>query len=92
MTIRLENALTGIPQVTTVRSKSVLGLSPVVQNLEQGGDHERVRQLVQERVAVQARLLPQVANAPFILQPLSSASRVMKIGVSSETLSQPDCH
>jgi CzcA family heavy metal efflux pump len=90
VTIPLENSLTGIPEVKTVRSKSVLGLSQVVLVLEQGGDHERVRQLVQERVAAQARLLPQVANSPVILQPLSSTSRVMKIGIWSEKLSQQD--
>jgi CzcA family heavy metal efflux pump len=90
VTIPLENALTGIPQVKTVRSKSVLGLSQVVLVLEQGADHQRVRVLVQERVAAQTRLLPSVANAPVILQALSSTSRVMKIGVWSEKLSQLD--
>src|SRR5262249_59017836 len=50
----------------------------------------RVRQLVQERVAVEATRLPNVAKPPVILQPLSTTSRVMKIGVWSKTLSQMD--
>jgi len=90
VTMPLENALTGIPRVTTVRSKSVLGLSQVVLILEHGTDHLKVRQIVQERVAAESRQLPSVAHPPVILQPLSSTSRAMKIGLSSKTLSQQD--
>ena len=46
--------------------------------------------MVQERVAAEARQLPTVAKPPVILQPLSSTSRVMKIGIWSKTLSQQD--
>ena len=90
VTVPLENALTGIPDVKTVRSKSVLGLSQVVLVLNHGTDPLRVRQLVQERVAAEARRLPVIARPPVILQPLSSTSRVMKIGLWSKTLSQRD--
>ena len=84
VTVPLENALNGIPHVKTVRSKSVLGLSQVVLILERGADPLRVRQMVQERVTAEARRLPVVARPPVILQPLSSTSRVMKIGIWSE--------
>ena len=90
ITVPIENALNGIPHVKTLRSKSVLGLSQVVLILEDGTDPLKVRQMVQERVAAEARLLPTVAKPPVILQPLSSTSRVMKIGVWSKTLSQRD--
>ena len=90
VTMPLENALTGIPGVAVMRSKSVLGLSQVVLVLSHGTDHLRVRQLVQERVAATSRQLPTVAKSPVTLQPLSSTSRVMKIGVWSRTLSQQD--
>lgn len=90
ITMPLENVLNGMPHVRTVRSKSVLGLSQVVLVLEYGADHLRVRQLVQERLAVESRQLPSVAKPPVILQPLSSTSRVMKIGVWSKSLSQQD--
>src|SRR5262245_43357894 len=90
ITMPLENAVTGIPNVTSVRSKSVLGLSQVVLVLRHGADHMTVRQLVQERVASEARQLPSVASPPHILQPLSSTSRVMKIGIWSKQLSQQD--
>jgi len=84
----LENAITGIAGVKTVRSKSVLGLSQVVLILEDGYDPLRVRQMVQERVAAETPRLPVVARRPEILQTLSSTSRVMKIGISSKVLSQ----
>src|SRR5262245_63149717 len=90
VTIPIENVLTGIPNVKAVRSKSVLGLSQVVLVLDHGTDYMKVRQLVQERVATETRQLPTVAKPPVILQPLSSTSRVMKIGVWSKTLSQRD--
>jgi CzcA family heavy metal efflux pump len=90
VTIPLETALTGVPQVKTVRSKSVLGLSQVVLVLEHGANSQGVRQQVQERVAKESRALPVVARPPVILQPLSSTSRVMKIGISSQKLSQQD--
>jgi len=90
VTVPVENALTGIPHVKTVRSKSVLGLSQVVLILDTGADPLAVRQMVQERVAAEARRLPTVARPPVILQPLSSTSRVLKIGVWSKVLSQRD--
>src|SRR5947199_5133217 len=90
VTVPVENALTGIARVKTVRSKSVLGLSQVVLVLDDGADSLRVRQMVQERVAAETPRLPAVARPPVILQPLSSTSRVMKIGVWANTLSQRD--
>src|SRR3990172_10575693 len=38
VSVPLESALTGVPGVTTIRSRSVLGLSSVVLILEPGGD------------------------------------------------------
>src|SRR6478609_4306345 len=58
VTVPIETALTGIPNVKTVRSKSVFGLSQVVMILETGTDPLRVRQMVQERTAAVARQLP----------------------------------
>ena len=84
----LENALNGTPWLKTLRSKSVLGLSSVVMIFESGTDLIRARQLVQERLAAEAGRLPAVAHPPVMLSPLSSTSRLMKIGVTSDTLSQ----
>jgi CzcA family heavy metal efflux pump len=90
ISVPLENALNGTPGLKTIRSKSVLGLSSVVLLFEEGTDIHKVRQFVQERVTAEAPRLPIVARPPVILQPLSSLSRVMKIGLSSKTLSQQD--
>jgi CzcA family heavy metal efflux pump len=84
----IENALTGAPWVKTIRSKSVLGLSSVVLIFEEGTDLIRARQLVQERMAAEASRLPTVARPPVMMSPHSSTARVLKIGVSSKTLSQ----
>lgn len=86
----IENALNGTPWLKTIRSKSVLGLSSVVLIFQQGTDLIRARQLVQERLAIEAARLPAVAHPPVMLSPLSSTSRVLKIGVSSATLTQMD--
>lgn len=86
--VPIENALNGTPFTTRLRSKSVLGLASVVLHFESGTDIIKARQLVQERIARVAPQLPAVARPPVMLTPLSSTSRVMKIGVTSKKLSQ----
>ena len=84
----LENAVNGAPKLKTLRSKSVLGLSSVVMFFEEGTDLFQARQFVQERLGRAASQLPQAARAPVMLSPLSATSRVLKVGVTSKTLSQ----
>ncbi|MDB5233649.1 MAG: hypothetical protein JWR44_642 [Hymenobacter sp.] len=88
VSVPLENALNGTPEVKKIRSKSVLGLSSVVLYFPQGIDINNARQAVQERLARVAPTLPGVARPPVMLSPLSSTSRVLKIGVSSDSLTQ----
>jgi CzcA family heavy metal efflux pump len=88
VTVPLEAALGGTANLRTLRSKSVLGLSSVVLVLEPGTNVMEARQMAQERVSRAATALPAAARPPVMLSPLSSLSRVMKIGVSSATLSQ----
>jgi CzcA family heavy metal efflux pump len=88
VTVPIENALNGVRGLKTLRSKSVLGLSSVVAIFENGADLMQARQLVQERLTTLAGQLPAVARPPVMLSPLSSTSRVMKIGVTSRVLSQ----
>ncbi len=90
ITVPIENALNGTAQLKTLRSKTVLGLSSVVLIFEQGTDLMPARQRVQERLALVAPQLPAAARPPVILQPLSSTSRAMKIGLSSKKLSQTE--
>ncbi|MBC7920254.1 MAG: efflux RND transporter permease subunit, partial [Ferruginibacter sp.] len=86
--VPIENSLNGTPLSTRLRSKSVLGLASVVVEFEPGTDIIQSRQLVQERLARITPQLPAVARPPVMLMPLSTTSRIMKIGVSSPTLSQ----
>jgi len=88
VSVPIEAAVTGVPHVRTIRSKSVLGLSSVVLILEPAADLLEARQIVQERLAHAAAGLPAVARSPVLLPPLSSLSRALKIGVTSPTLSQ----
>ena len=64
----------------------VPGLSSIVLLFEPGTDIIRGRQMVQERL-IQAGTLPKVSKPPVMLQPLSSAGRVMMVGLSSRSLS-----
>ena len=88
VTVPIENTMNGVAGLKTLRSKSVLGLSSVVLIFDDGTDLMAARQLVQERLLRIANALPAAARAPVILSPLSSLSRVMKIGMTSDTLTQ----
>lgn len=88
VTIPIENALNGVSWLKKVRSKSVLGLSSVVLYFDDGTDIMRARQMVQERLSEIAANLPAVAHTPVMLSPLSSTSRILKIGITSDTMSQ----
>jgi CzcA family heavy metal efflux pump len=86
ITVPLEaDLLNGVEGVEVIRSESVPGLSSIVLVFEPGTDVYKARQLVQERLT-QAHALPNVSEAPTLLQPLSSSSRVLMIGLSSEKL------
>ena len=87
ITVPLEaDLLNGVAWVDDIRSSSVPGLSSITLAFEPGTDLFRARQAVQERLA-QAHALPQVSKPPQMLQPVSSTSRVMLVGLSSSTLS-----
>jgi CzcA family heavy metal efflux pump len=90
ITVPLEaDLLNGVQGVETIRSESVPGLSSITMVFEPGTDIYRGRQLVQERLT-QAHALPNVSAPPTLLPPLSSASRVLMIGLSSDELSGID--
>ncbi|MSQ97423.1 MAG: efflux RND transporter permease subunit [Gemmataceae bacterium] len=82
VSIPIESALNGIPHMTTLRSKSVQGVSQVVLIFERGADMVKVRQMVSERVALVATSLPAQVKTPTVLPPLSSTSRVLHIGLT----------
>src|SRR4051812_28075932 len=87
ITVPIEEQLTGIEGVDTLRSKSVAQLSSIELIFDRGVDELKARQLVQERIAQATPTLPTWASPPFMMPPLSATSRIMKIGVSSDTVS-----
>ncbi|HEX6306473.1 MAG TPA: efflux RND transporter permease subunit [Anaerolineales bacterium] len=82
-----QDLLAGVAWLDVIRSESVPGLSSVLVYFEPGTDIYRARQLVAERLAQAAVGLPHVSDPPTMIQPLSSASRFMIVGLSSEELS-----
>jgi CzcA family heavy metal efflux pump len=82
-----QDLLAGVAWLDVIRSESVPGLSSVLVYFEPGTDLYRARQMVAERIAQSAVGLPHVSKPPTMIQPLSSASRFMIVGLSSEKLS-----
>ena len=84
VTVPLEQTLNGVPGLAVMRSRSVPDLSDIVLLFRPGTDEILARQLVQERLQTAAPTLPTWAEPPVIVQPMSSTSRIMKIGISSQ--------
>ena len=87
VTIPLEEVLNGTPGLDVMRSKSVNQLSSILLIFKPGTDLMEARQLVQERMAIATPQLPTWAAPPFMLPPLSSTARTVKIGISSDKYS-----
>lgn len=87
ITVPLEaDLLNGVAWLDQIYSESVAGMSSILLIFEPGTDPIRARQMVQERLT-QTFALPNVSSPPTMLQPLSTTSRVMMVGLSSEELS-----
>ncbi len=86
VTVPMENnLLDGIMGVWDERSQSTPGLSTVDLYFEPGTTVLHARQLVTERLT-NAFSLPNVSKPPLLIQPLSSSSRVLMIGLQSSSL------
>lgn len=88
VSVPIEQSLNGIDDLDTMRSKSVSQLSSILLIFKPGTDLMRARLLIQERLTAVTPRLPRWANSPFMIQPLSSTSRVMKIGISQADKSE----
>lgn len=90
ITVPLEaDLLNGVAWLKTIRSESLPGLSSLDLVFDPGTDPLHARQVVQERIT-QAKALPNVSSPPTMLEPLSSASRVMMIGLTPKDVSLMD--
>lgn len=82
-----QDLLAGVAWADVIRSESVPGVSSVIVYFEPGTDLFRARQMVSERLSQAAVGLPHVSKPPAMIQPLSSSSRFMIVGLSSKDLS-----
>jgi len=90
VTVPLEDALNGVPGVDVIRSESVPQLSHITLLFKRGTNFLKARQLVQEHLSTVAPTLPTWAAPPFMMQPVSATSRIMKIGLSSKSIGLMD--
>ena len=87
ITVPMENnLLDGVMGVWNVRSHSTPGLSTVDLYFQPGTTTLHARQLVEERLT-NSFSLPAVNKPPLLIQPLSSSSRALLIGLNSTKLS-----
>ena len=84
ITIPMEDTLRAAPGIDFIRSKSVRGLSDIKLIFKMGEDVIEARRRVQELLDLAIGGLPQSSGMPVMLQPLSSTSRALKIGITSD--------
>lgn len=90
ITIPLEaDLLNGVAWLRSIESESTAGLSTIEMTFAPGTDLMHARQMVQERLT-QAHANPNVSTPPVLLQPVSSAGRIMNIGLTSKSVSLID--
>lgn len=89
ITLNLEELLSGVPWLESIRSESVTGLSSITLTFKRGTNITRARQMVQERLTL-AYALPNVSAPPNMLQPTSATSRFMMVGVSSKEIEETE--
>jgi CzcA family heavy metal efflux pump len=87
VTVPLEQALSGVPNLDNMRSTSVPQLSDILLIFKTGTDVLEARQRVQERLSTVSHSLPTWAAPPVMLPPVSATGRVLQIGMWSNSKS-----
>lgn len=80
----VENAINGVPEIESLRSNSIQGLSVVTASFAQGSDIYRNRQVIAEGLASLAGQLPQGVQPPLMTPLTSSTSMVLTVGLTSD--------
>src|SRR5215475_1754226 len=84
VTIPLEkNLFQGVLGVSDMTSDSIAGMSDIELHFAPGTDLYHARQLVQERLN-SAFILPNVSSPPTMVQPVSTTSDTLLVGITSK--------
>lgn len=84
VTIPLEVALAGLPDVRRVRSNSQLGVAQVTIEFEPDADYYRSRQLVAERIAQAAAQLPPGTDPPLLSSLTGRLNEIFEFTLEAE--------
>src|SRR6202007_2124230 len=81
---------TGTPELDTIRSSSIVGLSVITCVFQAGTDIFRARQLITEKLQVASTHLPATADQPQMMPISSPAGILLKISMTSNKTSLMD--
>jgi CzcA family heavy metal efflux pump len=82
----IEAAINGAPDLASMRSESIPGLSVISLNFSDAADPHIARQGIAERINELGSALPSGAGTPSLSPLVSSTMDLIKIGLTSETL------
>lgn len=85
VTLPIESAMNGAPDVTRVRSSSAIGLSLVFVEFEWGMDIFLARQMVSERLLLVGSNLPEGVDTPIILPTSSLLGEILEYALIDES-------
>ncbi|MYI93884.1 efflux RND transporter permease subunit [Candidatus Poribacteria bacterium] len=85
VTLPIESAMNGAPDVTRVRSSSAIGLSLVFVEFEWGTDIFLARQMVSERLLLVGSNLPEGVDTPIILPTSSLLGEILEYALIDES-------
>jgi CzcA family heavy metal efflux pump len=86
----VETAVNGVPDIESIRSQSIQGLSVVTGVFEEHTDVYRARQTINERLSELTGQMPHGVKAPVMAPLTSAASLVLAIGLTSKRRSLMD--
>ena len=85
VTLPIESAMNGAPEVARVRSSSAIGLSLIFVEFDWGMDIFLARQMVSERLQLVTPNLPEGVDAPIILPTSSLLGEIIEYALVDET-------